>query len=300
MPDHTAGVGAASAAVDDGPGAALVAPLQTWTETCRVVGGRPIERRVGTAAVELSVVVPAYRIGSAIGPSLDRLTTALDRSGITWEVVVVADGDEETWAHAAERASERVRVYGYRGNRGKGFALRYGILKARGEVITFIDADMDIAPEEIGRMVRLLELYDAHVVVGSKRHPLSQVAYPRLRRVQSWAYQVLIRLLFRLRVRDTQTGLKVLRRDVAERVVALALVKRFAFDLELLVIAHRLGYRRIIEAPIRLEHRFPSTTDLRAVRDVLLDTAAIWYRLRLRHWYDRPQERGMVDVLEAD
>ena len=156
---------------------------------------------------------------------------------------MVVDGDPRRGPPPRPAASPHVRVLGYSRNRGKGFALRYGISQARGKLVTFIDSDMEIAPEEIGRMAGLLDLYQADVVVGSKRHPLSEVHYPWPRRVQSLAYQLLVRMLFRVRVRDTQTGLKMFRREVADRVVDAALVKRFAFDLELLVLANHFGYQ---------------------------------------------------------
>ena len=145
-------------------------------------------------------------------------------------------------------------------------------------------------------MVKLLELYDADIVVGSKRHPLSQVDYPPLRRIQSLGYQLLVRSLFRVNVRDTQTGLKVLRREVAADVLDVAVVKRFAFDLELLAIARRFGHRRIIEAPVTIERSFETTTNAKAVKDVLQDTAAIAYRMYVRHWYDERHGRGLAEL----
>ena len=238
------------------------------------------------------MIVPAYREGPRIVDNLLCLTKALEQTGSSWEVIVVVDGDPETWAAARPCATSQVRIEGYSRNRGKGFALRYGIVQSRGRLVTFIDSDMEIAPEEIGRMAGLLELYEADVVVGSKRHPLSEVHYPWPRRVQSLTYQLLVRLLFRVKVRDTQTGLKMFRREVAERVVDTALVKRFAFDLELLVLASHFGYRRIIESPVKIDYQFQSTTNLRAVFLVLWDTAAIYYRLRLIRWYDRAEPRG--------
>ena len=252
--------------------------------------GGPVEPR-------LSVIVPAYREGPRIVANLLRLTQALEQTGSSWEVIVVVDGDPKTWAAARTCCTPQVRVEGYSRNRGKGFALRYGISKARGRLVTFIDSDMEIAPEEIGRMAGLLELYEADVVVGSKRHPLSEVHYPWPRRVQSLTYQLLVRLLFRVRVRDTQTGLKMFRREVAERVVDAALVKRFAFDLELLVLASHFGYRRIIECPVKIEYRFQSTTNPRAVFAVLWDTAAIFYRLNILRWYDRPEAAGLTHLI---
>ena len=246
----------------------------------------------------ISVIVPAYREGAGIVSNLQRLTDALEQSGSTWEVIVVVDGDPATWVAATACQSPRVRVVGYSRNRGKGFALRYGISLAHGRLVTFIDSDMEIAPEEIGRMAGVLDLYQADVVVGSKRHPLSEVHYPWFRRVQSLAYQLIVRLLFQVRVRDTQTGLKMFRREVAERVVDVAIVKRFAFDLELLVLAQHFGYRRIIESPVKIEYRFESTTNPRDVFSVLWDTAAIYYRLHLLRWYDRVQPGGRVHLVE--
>jgi len=245
----------------------------------------------------ISVIVPAYREEAGIVPNLLRLTQALEQTATSWEVIVVVDGDPVTWAAAKACQSPTVRVVGYSRNRGKGFALRYGISLARGRLVTFIDSDMEIAPEEIGRMAGVLDLYQADVVVGSKRHLLSEVHYPWSRRVQSLAYQLLVRLLFQVRVRDTQTGLKMFRREVAERVVDVALVKRFAFDLELLVLAQHFGYRRIIESPVKIDYEFESTTNLKAVFAVLWDTAAIFYRLHILRWYDRAEPRGRARLL---
>ena len=247
---------------------------------------------------ELSVIVPTYHEAETIVQNLKRLQSALEQTGISFEVLLVVDGDQRTYAAARECRSPSVSVLGYSRNRGKGFALRYGISQARGRLVTFIDSDMEIAPEEIGRMARLLELYSADVVVGSKRHPMSQVHYPFTRRVQSLAYQLLVRLLFRVKVRDTQTGLKMFRREVAERVVDAALVKRFAFDLELLVLARHFGFGRIIEAPVQIDYKFHSTTNPRAVFSALWDTAAIFYRLHVLHWYDGAEARGLSLLLE--
>jgi glycosyltransferase involved in cell wall biosynthesis len=247
---------------------------------------------------EMSVVVPTYHEAESIAANLGQLSSALEETGISFEVLVVADGDPETFAAARAVHLPKVVTLGYSRNRGKGFAIRYGISQARGRLVTFIDSDMEVSPEEIGRMARLLDLYSADVVVGSKRHPLSQVKYPWPRRVQSLAYQLLVRALFRVKVRDTQTGLKMFRREVAERVVDAALVKRFAFDLELLVLARHFGYGRIIEAPVQIDYRFRSTTTPKAVFQTLWDTAAIFYRLRLIHWYDGTELRGLNVLLD--
>ena len=125
-------------------------------------------------------------------------------------------------------------------------------------------------------------------MIGSKRHPDSVVHYPPSRRFASWWYQQLNRLLFRLDVRDTQVGLKVFRGEIADEVVPLLLVKQFAFDLELLAVANALGYGRVREFPVRLDYRFTgSAVRSRAVARALIDTFAIFYRLRILRTYQR-------------
>jgi hypothetical protein len=152
--------------------------------------------------------------------------------------------------------------------------------------VGFIDADGDLPADLIPSLVVLAEHDGADVILGSKRHPHSEVIYPPLRRLYSMIYQMLVLVLFHLPVRDTQTGLKLIRREVMMAVVPRMVEKRFAFDLELLVVARRLGYRRFIEVPVVIGQRFTSTVSVRTVRGMVQDTLAIFYRLRILRWYD--------------
>lgn len=238
--------------------------------------------------VQLSVVVPAYREGRRIHDNLKRLIGELDQLGVTYEVVVVSDGNTDATVREARRlGSPAVKVFHYPMNIGKGFALSLGVDQSVGDLVTFIDADMELDPANIKGFIELMQTSGCDAVIGSKRHPMSKVAYPRFRRLQSAAYQLLVRLLFNLNVRDTQTGLKLFRRNVLEEAVPLLAIKRFAFDLELLVVAHQLGYRNVCEAPIRLSYQFESTVNLGSAWRVLWDTAAIFYRLRILRYYQR-------------
>jgi glycosyltransferase involved in cell wall biosynthesis len=180
-------------------------------------------------------------------------------------------------------------------NIGKGFALSCGVDQSVGNLVTFIDADMELDPANIGGFIDIMRTTGCDAVIGSKRHPGSKVQYPKFRRLQSAVYQLLVRVLFNLNVRDTQTGLKLFRRQVLREAMPLLAIKRFAFDLELLVVAHHLGYRNVREAPIRLDYQFESTVNLRSAWHVLWDTAAIFYRLRILRYYDRRQR----DLLAA-
>jgi glycosyltransferase involved in cell wall biosynthesis len=239
--------------------------------------------------MDLSVVVPAYREGPHIYDNLQRLMRELDQLAIDYEVVVVSDGNHDATASEAKRVmSTRVTVVDYPRHKGKGYALATGVQRSTGALVTFIDADMELHPREIRLFIKLLREQDLDIVIGSKRHPDSRVDYPMFRRLQSIAYQLLIRALFNLKVRDTQTGLKLFRRHVLEDILPRLAVKQFAFDLELLVVAAHLGYRRIVEAPIELSYRFSSTIRPWTVYKILWDTAAIYYRLHIRKHYDRP------------
>ncbi len=238
--------------------------------------------------MELSVVVPAYQEGPRIHDNLQRLLGELELLAMDYEVIVVSDGNTDATASEADRIkSPRVKVLAYPVNMGKGYALGYGVKHAVGRLVTFIDADMELDPGDIRPFIDLMESGDHDIVIGSKRHPDSKVHYPAFRRLQSFVYQVLIRILFNLNVHDTQTGHKLFKRQVLADVVPLLAVKEFAFDLELLVVAHHLGYTRVVEAPIRLDYQFQTTIRPRAVYKILWDTAAIFYRLRILRYYDR-------------
>jgi glycosyltransferase involved in cell wall biosynthesis len=178
-------------------------------------------------------------------------------------------------------------------NIGKGFALSFGVAQSVGNLVTFIDADMELDPANIRGFIELMETSGCDAVIGSKRHPKSVVHYPRFRRFQSAGYQLLVRVLFNLNVRDTQTGLKLFRRPVLAEAMPLLAIKKFAFDLELLVVSRLLGYRNVCEAPIELEYQFESTVNLASAGRVLWDTAAIFYRLRILRYYQNLRRQLM-------
>jgi glycosyltransferase involved in cell wall biosynthesis len=247
---------------------------------------------VTTPGTRLSVIVPAYHEGQHIAQNLRRLLGELDRLATSYEVIVVSDGNTDNTVLEAESVvSSNIKVVQYNVNMGKGYALRCGVSRSSGELITFIDADMELDPRYIKAFLAVMDGFDCDAVIGSKRHPMSNVRYPLFRRFQSSIYQLLIRALFQLRLRDTQTGLKLFRRKVLEEAVPLLAIKRFAFDLELLVVARSLGYRKIMEAPVDLDYQFDSTVNPRAVLNVLWDTAAIFYRLRILRYYARQRPR---------
>jgi glycosyltransferase involved in cell wall biosynthesis len=243
---------------------------------------------------KLSVIVPAYRESKNIYRNLTTLKKELDQLDREYEIVVVCDGCADTYEQAKKLASDNLKVYHYERNMGKGYALKYGADRTTGELVTFMDADMSIHPREIDIFTKLMDIYDADIVIGSKRHPQSKVHYPLFRRLQSFVYQMLIAILFRVNVKDTQTGLKLFKREVLRKVLPRVLVKAYAFDLELLAVAHHLGYKKVMEAPVEINYPFSSTVNLRSAWWTLWDTMAIFYRLYILRYYDRPHVRTRI------
>jgi hypothetical protein len=244
---------------------------------------------IGPDACDLTIIIPFFNPGPRFGPHLADVVGVLESTGRTFEVIAVSDGcTDGSQMELVVLGLSKVRLIALPSNRGKGAALRFGMAEARGTYVGFIDADGDIPARMIPALVALTDGDRPDMVLGSKHHPDSEVVYPPLRRIYSMGYQLLVALLFRLPVRDTQTGLKLIRREAMAAVVPRMVEKRFAFDLELLVVARHLGYRRFVEAPVVIGHRFSSTVSPRAVRGMIQDTFAIFYRLRIRRAYDRP------------
>jgi glycosyltransferase involved in cell wall biosynthesis len=237
--------------------------------------------------LDVTIVVPYYNPGDRLRRTVAHMVEVLDASAMSYEIIAVSDGSTDGSPFTLDGLHENVvRRMDFDTNVGKGHALREGLSVGRGRYLGFIDADGDISPELLAPFVSIMRVEAPDIIIGSKRHPQSTVQYPTLRRLYSWGYQTLIRLLFSLNVRDTQVGIKLVDRRVIADVLPLLQESRFALDLELLVLAQRLGYTRLVEAPIRIDERFGSTISLRAVWSLLVDTLGVFVRLNIRHSYD--------------
>ncbi|HLD25133.1 MAG TPA: glycosyltransferase [Patescibacteria group bacterium] len=244
----------------------------------------------------LSIIIPVYRQARSIQKNLRSVLAELSQLTIPYEVIVVIDGNVDESIREAQKVHDKhLSVIGYSTNHGKGYAVRFGMAQSRGDIVGFLDSGGDISAEGLSMILEHFRWYNADIIVGSKRHPVSKVHYPWLRRMLSFGYQMLVRVLFGLNIRDTQVGLKLYRRAVLEDVLPRLLVKRFAFDIEILAVAWRLGYRRIFEAPIELEFRGMSTITTSSfwivIYRMLWDTLAVFYRLRIVHYYDDVNKR---------
>ncbi len=240
----------------------------------------------------ISIVIPAYKQEKTIHKDIVHIKSVLDKTPYNYELLVVVDGFvDETYKVAQRSKSKNIVIYGYKDNHGKGYAIRYGMTRAKGNIVGFIDSGMDLNPNGLSILLERFKWSNADIVVGSKRHPESKVTYPFIRRVISFLSQVFIRVLFGLNVRDTQVGMKFFKRDVIKDVLPRLLVKKFAFDIEILVVSLYLGYSKIVEAPIELHFRFGnsivSQSLISAILKTFWDTLAIFYRLKVIHYYDK-------------
>ncbi|MBI5449599.1 glycosyltransferase [Candidatus Gottesmanbacteria bacterium] len=239
----------------------------------------------------LSVIIPAYKQSKSIEQDIRQIDASLVHIKIPYELIVVVDGKEDqTYARARKLVRKHIVVVGYEHNHGKGYAVRYGMARAKGDVIAFLDAGSDIRAEGVSMFLEHYRWYNADIIIGSKRHPVSKVHYPFSRTLLSWGYQMVVRVMFGLNIRDSQVGMKLFRRKVLEDVLPRLLVKEFAFDIEILAVAHHLGYRRIFEAPVELDFSGASSITSanlwNIIYHMLWDTAAVFYRLKILRYYD--------------
>lgn len=246
---------------------------------------------------KFSLVIPVYAQEKTIQKDIEELLSVLETSGRDFEIIAVVDGYLDNSLKEAKKVKDpRVRVVGYPTNHGKGYAVRYGFSEAHGDVIGFKDGGMDLKAKALPLMLAQFEFQQADIVIGSKRHPDSQVEYPFMRRILSWVYQKLTKLLFGLDITDTQVGMKIYKRRVLEDVLPRLLVKQFAFDIEILAVAYHLGYKKIFEAPVEID-LFTSKSSIvwrklaKIILNMLKDTLAVFYRLRILRYYDDASKR---------
>lgn len=233
----------------------------------------------------LSLVMPAYNEGASIELVIKRVDEVVRCLGLKYELIVVDDGSIDDTRARIERYARKnghVKVVSYTNNVGKGFALRTGFSYAVGDLVVFMDSDVDIAPKQVASYVRALRYAD--VVVASKWHPQSHLETSLARRILSHGFNVLVKLLVGLTLGDTQTGLKAIRREAFVGVFPRLSVKRYAFDVEMLALANLLGLK-VVELPINI--RVHKLFSLQEVWRMFLDLLGITYRLRVNRWYQQ-------------
>lgn len=248
-------------------------------------------------AVVLSVVVPMYNEVFRIGPTLADLTSTLERGSIPAEIILVDDGSPDRTVSAVTPALtevpagnlKRVALVRHLVNRGKGAAVRTGLEAASGAWILMMDADNAARVREVERLWPRTNDPSVVMVCGSRNTSDAQVQTRLFRKFAGGIFRLALGMLGLNLLRDTQCGFKLYRADAARAVVALGREDRFAFDLEHLLLASRLG--KLSEVGIAWEHKDGGT--VHPIRDGLkmLREAA---RIRLRFFRDGRAERVLA------
>jgi glycosyltransferase involved in cell wall biosynthesis len=246
----------------------------------------------------ISVIIPAFNAGNFIADNVRELNYLLDESFSEYEIIIVIDGfseseieNNETY-HILKKLQEynqRLHIHYYAKNMGKGFAVRYGMAKAGGEYIGFVDAGYDLDYSYLINMFTIIEKENADLVIGSKLHPQSVVDYGMKRKIISLVYRYLVKVLFGNKYSDTQVGMKVFRKKVIKKILPVLTVNGFAFDIELLTAADRYGFVNIIEAPVGVTSRKEKTKSsvfqlgvFRVSAAMFWDTIKVYFKYKRR------------------
>ncbi len=247
--------------------------------------------------VELSFVVPAYNEEDFIEDTLGSIDAVIIEKNLSYEILVVNDGSvDKTLAKARKYAGKNghVKVVSYSKNVGKGHAVKTGFMRSSGNIVFFTDSDMEI---DLGKISDYIEaLRHGDIVIASKRHCCSQVEVPVSRKILSECFNALVRILTGVPLKDTQSGLKAMRKSAFINIFPRLAVKRYAFDVELLAVANLYGLK-VVEMPvnIKLDAKFKPKEML----NMFIDLLGIAYRLRIIHWYQRelPQKNGFQNMI---
>ncbi|MCX6809350.1 MAG: glycosyltransferase family 2 protein [Candidatus Berkelbacteria bacterium] len=200
--------------------------------------------------IKISVIIPAFNEAKRLPKTLKKISDFFKRKNYSYEIVVVDDGSQDKTTDTIKSLNiPNVRVVSYKANRGKGYAVNFGILKAKGKYILFADADNSTPFEQIEKLLEHIENYE--VVIGSRYLTNSHIKLkqPLSRRVAARLGNLLIRAMVLPKIEDTQCGFKMFQRHAAHEIFSRQTIWRWGFDIEILYIAKKLGFK-IKEVPI--------------------------------------------------
>ena len=248
-------------------------------------------------ALNVSIIVPVFNQESNISYSLKKIKQEVESAFSKYELIVINDGSTDntlTILKGIALTDQHTRVLSYTPNRGKGYAVRQGVLHSHGDVVMFLDGDLDISPDSIKDYVVRLSTSD--LVIGSKRHPKSSVTVPKSRAFLSRAFNLLIKVATGIPQNDTQVGFKVGNGEIMRTIFRNISVNRYAFDVELFTIASIL-HLRVQEMPVimKIERKF-NTKD---IMNMFVDIIRIWYKYRIGRCYQNQILRGMSEKVSV-
>lgn len=246
----------------------------------------------------VSILVPVYNMEKNIERNINILTEKISPFISNFEIIISDDGSEDNSKNVIEKiCNENKNIIGVysKENHGKGNALKRACEIANGKYIIFCDGDMEIDPSQLENFFDIMHKENADIVIGSKRHKNSVVNYSNVRKLISFVYFMFVKIFFHLPIQDTQTGLKLFKREAIINVFPRILVKAFAYDLEVLVACNSNG-KKIASAPVIVNpNRHFGFIKLSVLWKTFIDTLAIFYRLNIVKFY-----KDLFEELKSD
>ncbi len=230
-----------------------------------------------------SIVIPAYNEGQRLRATLEKVLAYVREQGWDAEVIVVNDGSRDNTAEIVREFAENnslVRLVENPSNRGKGYSVRNGMLKARGDIVVFSDADLSSPIEEMPKLLDALAL-GADIAIGSRwlKAELQTRRQSLHRQVFGRVFNLLLRIILGLRFKDTQCGFKAFTRRAAQTILPLQRIERWGFDPEILFLARKFGFR-VEEVPVLWGHSGGTRIN------PLVDGARMFQEMLRIRWYD--------------
>jgi len=235
--------------------------------------------------IELSVIIPIFNEENDVSEMLKNLTRKLDESDLNYEIILVNDGSIDNTFSVLKQLEgnySNTKIISYDENKGKGYAVRSGVLKSEGKIVMYIDGDLDIFPDIIPEYIEQLKNYD--IVIGSKRVSNADIRNSISRKILSKAFSIIVKTGMNLKIKDTQVGLKIGDGKQMRKIFKIMSINGFAFDVELLTIATLLKLK-IKEMPIELN--LTRSFSLFHASKMFFDTMKIMYNRRIRNSYQR-------------
>jgi len=228
----------------------------------------------------LSVVIPAYNEENRIGDSLTKIYTYLKKRDYAFEIIAIDDGSDDKTLNVLKDHSREISnliIVKNENNQGKGFSVKKGVLKSKGDIVLFTDADLSTPIEEIEKLTYWLN-NEYQIVIGSRALPDSEIKIYSAwyRQIMGKTFNKIIRMILNLNYYDTQCGFKCFQRSAALELFQSMKLCRFSFDVEILFIAKHRGFK-VKEVPVRWYNSPDSKVKI--IRD---SSKMLWDILKIR------------------
>ncbi len=245
-----------------------------------------ISENLNNEKTHLTVVMPVYNEGKHIKDNLIKTAEIISSFSTDFSIMAVNDGSNDNSLSEIKKASHQnssISFISYEKNKGKGHAIATGVRYSNSDYIAFLDSDLELSPTMLKDFLYSIKKEDADIVIGSKLHKDSRLVYPMSRKILSFGYFIILKIMFNLNIKDTQTGIKLFKSDILKPICENLCTNGFAFDIEILATASKKGCK-IIEMPIELNYSRnkdeKSKVSIKTINKVFKDTLHIKKKLK--------------------